>query len=325
MNQGEVAKILGISKTTVSRAVSGKGRVSEDTRNRVLELLNKSQIKTPKQGEATKNICVAIPGEEMISSNTYFSEVLFGVCEALSINDYNVIVVKSTDTDISEIKRVVEEHKADGIILTRSLEHDAALEYLSSINFPVAVAGHTHYNNVMCVDIDNEKASEELTMLMIAKGYKRFTCIVEDMNYVVNKSRLDGFLRAIEKKELPLDRQYIYTGAFNPDLLHVISGNVLSKKTECIICGDDEIAVKVMSWLKNEGYRIPTDVAIASCYNSYTLNVLVPAITAVDASARNVGSMLGKQMINLIEKKPYQMKFDVDYDILLRKSTNKLN
>jgi len=324
MKQDEIAKALGISKTTVSRAISGKGRVGKETREKVLALLDEKK-KRPETGDTlTKNICVAIPGSDMISSNTYFSEVLYGVCEALSLIDYNVIVVKSTEDDISEILRVVEEHKADGIIFTRSLEHDKALEYLSSINFPAAVAGHTEYDNVISVDIDNEKAVEELTSLMIAKGFRHFTCIVEDLNYVVNKNRRDGFVKAVNNRGLSLEKQFVYTGGFYQELLNIITSNVLSKKTDCIICGDDEIAVKVMSWLKNEGYRIPTDIAVASCYNSSTLNVLTPAITAVGASARSVGSMLGKQMVNLIEGKPYNIKTDMDYEIIIRKSTNKL-
>lgn len=323
MTQDEIAKLLNLSKTTVSRAISGKGRVSEDTRKKVFELINREK-RVLEAGTLTRNICVAIPGDEMINSNTYFSEVLYGVCEALSLIDYNVIVVKTTENDISSIVKVVEEKKADGIILTRSLEHDRALEYLSSINFPAAVAGHTTLSNVISVDIDNGKAMEEMTSLLIAKGFKNFTCIVEDLNYMVNITRKNGFLKAIERNGLNKDRQFLHTGSFNPDLLNVISSNVMSRKTDCIICGDDELAVRVMSWLKNEGYRIPMDVAIASCYNSPTLNVLVPSITAVDVSARNVGSTLGKQIINLIEGRPYSEKIVVDYDILIRKSTSRI-
>lgn len=324
MKQEEIAKVLQISPTTVSRAISGKGRISSETKKQVLDLINQEKDLQQRRKQLTRNICVAIPGGEMISSNTYFSEVLYGVCEALSVIDYNVIVVKSTENDISAIKCVVEEKKADGIILTRSLVNDLALEYLSSINFPVAVAGHTNFQNVISVDVDNEKAAEDLTSMMIAKGYRNFTCIVEELSYVVNRSRRDGFLKAIERNCLARDRQIVYTGAFYPDLLSVITSNVLGKKTDCIICGDDDIAVKVMSWLTNEGYRIPNDVAIASCYNSSTLNVITPAITAVDVSARKVGSMLGKQIVSLVEGKQTQIKTEIDYNILLKKSTNRI-
>ena len=70
-----------------------------------------------------------------------------------------------------------------------------------------------------------------------------------------------------------------------------------------------------------EGYRIPRDIAIASLYNSPTLNVLVPAVTTVDVSARMVGNMIGKQMIQLLQGKEYQKKTMIDYEILIRAST----
>lgn len=325
MNQEEIAKALNLSKTTVSRALSGKGRVSGKTRERVLEFIDREEKKKAiEEGGLTRNICVAIPGDEVINANSYFSDVLFGVCDALSLVNYNVLVVKITENDISAIENVVKEKKANGIILTRSMEHDRALNYLSSINFPSAVAGHTSHDNIISVDIDNEKAMEELTSLLIAKGYRNFTCVVEDLHYMVNINRRDGFNKAIEKMGLSKDKQILYTGTFNPDVLPMIASNVLSKKTDCIICGDDELAVKIMSWLKNEGYRIPMDVAIASCYNSPILNVLVPSITAVDVSARSVGSTLAKEIINMIEGRTYNKKIEVDYDILMKKSTNRV-
>ncbi len=323
MKQEDIARALGLSKTTVSRALSGKGRISDGTIQRINDYIENEGRRKKFVPSLSRNICVAIPGDRYINSNPYFSECLYGVCDAVSLLDYNVMVVKATENDISEIVKVVEEKKADGIILTRSFEKDKALEYLCTTDFPVAVAGRCAFDNVISVDMDNEKATKELTSLMIAKGFKRFTVIIEDLNYRVNKARYNGFVNALNKKNIPIEKQFIYTGKFYMDLLKTVTSNILSNKTECIICGDDEIAVKVMSWLKNEGYRIPKDVAVASCYNSPTLNFVVPAITAIDVPTRTVGATLGKQMINLLEGVPYNKNVDVDYEILIRKSTGK--
>lgn len=325
MKQEEIAKALGLSKTTVSRALSGKGRIGEDTVKRINAYIEAENRKPLISSTLKRNICVALPGDGMNSGNAFFAECLYGACEAASNLDYNVIVVKSTDSDISEIQRVVEEEKADGIILTRSLEDDRALNYLSSINFPVAVAGHCDFNNVICADIDNEKASKELTSLMIAKGYKRFTAIIGDLNYKVNRSRLDGFKKAVAESGLPLDKQVIYSGSIFTEHLNSVASDILNKRTECLICGDDEMTVKVMSWLKNEGYRIPKDVAIASLYNSTVLGALTPSVTAIDVPARSVGNQLAIQLISCLEKENYDTKKDVDYEILIRKSTQKIS
>lgn len=326
MKQEDVAKALGLSKTTVSRALSGKGRVGKATRDRVneyMETVNREERMKLSFGP-TKNLCVVIPGDRYISGNTYFSECLYGICESASTMDYNVFVIKGTENDISEIVKVVEERKADGIILTRSLENDRALSFLCGIDYPVGVAGHTDFENAISVDIDNKAAANELTSLLISKGFKNFALVVDDLNFKVNKSRYEGMSDAIKQWDTNKEKQFIYTGRFTPELLERLSDNIINDKTECIICGDDEITVKIMSGLTNEGFRIPRDVAVASCANSPTLNALTPTVTAVDVPARMVGAELGKQMICCLEGRPYNRETLLDYEILIRKSTNRV-
>ena len=321
MKQEDIAKALGLSKTTVSRALSGKGRISEKTIKCINEYIERENRKPVIRDTLTKNICVALPGDGMMSGNTFFEECLYGACEAASELDYNVIVVKSTESDISQIRKVVEENKADGFILTRSLENDNALKYLSSINFPVAVAGHCDFDNVIRVDVDNEGAARELTGLMIAKGFRRFTAIFGDLNYKVNGSRREGFMAAIADNGLAIGNQFIYSGVVHNEQLNTIANGILGNKTDCILCGDDETTVKVMSWLKNEGYRIPKDVAIASMYNSTVLGALTPMVTAVEVPAKSIGNTLSRQLIACLEKQNFSLNTEAEYEILLRKST----
>ena len=207
------------------------------------------------------------------------------------------------------------------MILTRSLEDDRALRYLAERNFPTGVTGLCGFDNIIQVDTDNEGAAEMLTSLLIGKGYRRFALILDDMSYHVNRSRYEGFYKAVLKNGLPKDRQEIHTGKIRKELLGSLISSLISKKVECVICGDDILAISVISQLLAEGYRIPRDIAIASLYNSPTLNVLVPAVTTVDVSARMVGNMIGKQMIQLLQGKEYQKKTMIDYEILIRAST----
>ena len=77
-----------------------------------------------------------------------------------------------------------------------------------------------------------------------------------------------------------------------------------------------------MSSLQSQGYRIPRDVAVASLYNSPNLDCFTPSVTAVNVSAKQVGNMIARQMINYLEGKDYQKKTNVDFEVLMRKSTN---
>lgn len=325
MTLDEMAKELGVSKSTVSRALSGKGRIGEQTRQRIRQFVQEqgSGSGAPEEDRkpATRNLGVFFPDDIFVSGNQYFFECLLGIYEAADLMDYNVLITAGTAHDISGLQNFVEQGRVDGMILTRNLEDDRALRYLSERNFPTGVTGLCRYDNVIQVDTDNEGATEMLTSLLIGKGFRRFALILDDMSHHVNRSRYEGFCKAVIKNGLPRDRQEIHTGKKSKELLSSLLSSLISKKVECVICGDDILAISVISQLMVEGYRIPKDIAIASLYNSSTLNVLVPAVSAVDVSARMVGNVIGKQMIQMLQGKEYQKKTMIDYEILIRAST----
>ncbi|MDE7046078.1 MAG: substrate-binding domain-containing protein, partial [Acetatifactor sp.] len=161
-----------------------------------------------------------------------------------------------------------------------------------------------------------------LTSLLIGRGYRKFALIIDTLDYRVNRSRHGGFGRALLKNGLPPEKQLVYAGTLNPDLMDSLIGSIISQKVECIICGDDVICTKIMSSLQSQGYRIPRDVAVASLYNSPNLDCFTPSVTAVNVSARQVGNMIARQMINFLAGKDYQKKTMVDFEILMRKSTS---
>lgn len=326
MTLDEMARQLGVSKSTVSRALSGKGRIGEETRQRIRNFAGKQekgQVITEVKAGGTHNLGVVFPADVYINGNPYFQECMLGICEAASLLDYNVLLAKGTAQDISEIQKLVEQEKVDGMILTRSLEDDRALRYLTERNFPVGLTGLCHFENVIQVDTDNEGASESLTSLLIGKGFRKFALMVEDLSYHVNRSRHDGFCRAIYNNGLSREKQAIFTGQINMDLMDTVIDNLVAKKVECIVCGDDVVCARIMSRMQAEGYRIPKDIAIASLYNSPTLDCFLPPVTAVDVPARLVGNVIGKQMIQFLQGKEFQPKTIIDYEILMRKSTNR--
>lgn len=324
MKQSEIARALGLSKTTVSRAISGKGRVGEETREEIMRYIKSMEAEKNPDSAPTYNLGVALPADNYIKTSTYFSECLYGICEAAAHFKYNVLIVKAMEDNISEIVNVVEGKKVDAMILVRYMENDKAIQYLKSMKFPTGLAGRCEEDWVIQVDIDNEGAVEDIMTMMVNKGFKRFALIVEEITNLVNRKRQEGFLSALFKNGITENKQYIYRAKVSEEVLGMILQDIISNKTDCIVCGDDELGTKVLSWLQGEGYRVPADVAIFALYNSPVLNLMRPSVTAIDVSTRLVGLELGKQMCNYLQGKSYQKKTLMDYKILIKKSTGKI-
>ena len=325
MTLDEIAKELGVSKSTVSRAISGKGRIGAETREKILAYAKEQGVveETPSALVRTRNIGVVLPADVYTDGIPYFQDCLLGICESATLMDYNVLITTGRINDISTIQSLVENGKVDGIILTRSLEDDKAVQYLTDIHFPTGITGMSEYEEVIQVDTDNEAAAEHLTTMLIGHGFRKFALVVEDLSYQVNRSRYDGFCNALMKNGISSENQAFYTGSLKLELLDAIISDIMAKKVECIVCGDDVLCTRIMSRLQAEGYRIPMDIAVASLYNSPSLDCFSPSVTAVNVSARKIGNVIGKQMIFALEGKPYEARTMMDYEILFRKSSNR--
>ena len=327
MTLDEIARGLGVSKSTVSRALSGKGRIGEKTRERIVAYAGqqgRQLAQETEQSGRTGNLGLVFPADVYENSNSYFQDCMLGVCEVASLMDFNVLIATETASDISGIQMLAEQKKVDGIILTRSMENDRAVRYLTDIRFPVGITGQCDEKDVIQVDTDNEAACEELIALLIGKGFRKFALVVEELSYRVNRSRYQGFNNALMKSGIPGEKQAYYVGALQVDLLDAIISDMVAKKVECVICGDDVVCTRLVSRLQAEGYRIPRDIAVASLYNSSNLNCFTPQITAINISARKIGNTVGKQMIQRLRGQDYETKVIMDHEILLRRSTDKI-
>ena len=324
----KIAKELGVSKSTVSRALSGKGRIGEATRLKIQAYAREQGIwreKEPGTGPArTENIAVVIPVDAYSTNVPFFQECLLGISEMATMLQYNASITIGSPYDISNVRRLGEKRQADGIVLLRDLEHDRLLQYLTEQHFPAALSGTCDYEEIIQVDIDNEAAANSLVSLLIGQGYRRFAMLFGEMSYRVNQKRCQGCYDALDKYGLSKAHQLCYPDFDNTELLSSIISDMFAGKVECIVCGDDVICTRVMSALQAEGYRIPRDISIASLYNSMNLNCFSPAVTAVNVSARQVGNVVGRQLINRLRGEAYSAVTNLGYEMLLRKSTGKM-
>ena len=147
----DVAEALGVSKTTVSRAISGKGRIGRETRERVLAYIEEHDYKPNviAKGLAqskTYNICVVMPGEYDVVDLTFFQECLFGIQEIAGSMEYDILLSICRKNDISSLERIIANHKVDGVILMRTFVEDEQIDFLQTKNVPFVTIGSSVFS-----------------------------------------------------------------------------------------------------------------------------------------------------------------------------------
>lgn len=322
----DVADALGVSRTTVSRAISGKGRISKETRARVLEYIEKYDYKPNiiAKGLAqskTYNLCVVIPGDYDVIDLNFFQDCLLGIQQIASGMEYDLLLSICKNNDLTTLDRVVSNHKADGVILMRTFVEDAQVEYLLGKSIPFVTVGGSEYNGVIQIEHNHRSACKELTNILLLKGLKRLALIGGEEGHSVNRDRISGFREAHEEMGIPVEEELLFLNLDNHIVVDKKVEELLEKQVDGILCLDDGICSRVLQILREKGIHVPEDMKIASLYNSTILENNVPSVTTLDFDAKEIGMVACQTLLDIIEKKEVEQKTLLSYQVVLKEST----
>lgn len=327
----DIAEALGVSKTTVSRALSGKGRISKATIDKVHDYVEKYNYKPYGKAEktfaqrSTHNIAVTWSGDYELVEMPYFQNVLTGIVEVMSDEGYDVMISLLVNDHIENLKRVVEEGKIDGVILTRTLVNDMPTRFLKSSGVPFVCIGSSEDDEVVQIDNDHFEACRELTSALIHQGHKRIALIGGSSNHIITKTRYGGFVKAFHDAGVTLDTSIIFLDINTDKRISDILSYLLTVDVDCLICMDDTYALRVIDICKNEHIRIAEDLRIASFYNSTLLSSSEPAVTSLDFNDRNLGAVAARTLLQKIAGENVSNKMLKTYEVMLRESTRKID
>ena len=322
----DVARELGISKTTVSRAISGKGRVGFDTKNKVLRYIEEHNYKPNMMARAlasqkTFNIGVVWPDDYNAVDLPFFQRCMIGVSEVTSSYGYDIVVSLINGDDISGLKRIIDNHKVDGIILTRTLVNDRPARFLKESGIPFVTVGSCDDPDIVSVDNDNFSACKELTSILIAKGLKRLALIGGSTGHIITRTRQKGFMEAFSDAGISVDSGLVYLDVENISKVGNILKELLKKNIDGVVCMDDNLAGEVIARCRDEHIKIPEELRLASFYNSSILESAVPSVTSLNFNDRNLGAVAAKTLLDLIDDGYAESKMLSNYEVVLKEST----
>lgn len=322
----DIAKELGMSKTTVSRAISGKGRISDATRERVNEYIKKinytpNAVARSLAASKTFNIGLIFPHDSTLDEMPYFQNVLAGACEAATDNNYDVLVILADNNDISALQRAVLNKKLDGVVVSRCVKDSKVISYLKQNNLPYLVLGNPLDEDVSYVDNDNKGAAIKMIEELAKQNIKSFALIGGNDNLYVTHSRLEGYIEGLENSGIRVNKKLIFLNIHKSEQLSSVIDKVLSNNVECIVCMDDVLCNSTSIYLQNSGISVPKDVKLTSFYDSMLLTNHKPSITSLSFDSRRLGKYGVETLFRIINDGIVSNVIIKDYDILMREST----
>ena len=315
VNLKELSNLLGLSQTTVSRALNGYPEVSEATRARVVAAAEAHNYSpnTRAQGLATGHsrcighvISVNDSGEMV---NPIFGDFMAGAGETYAAHGYDMMVTRVGQKDEAETYRNLKARGAvDGVVVHAPRKNDPRLPLLTEIGLPFVVHGRSTESSVpySWLDVNNRSAFRGATDHLISLGHRRIGLIngQETLDFAIR--RREGYESAMRDAGLEIDTTLRSTGEMTEEYGYRNAVKMLDRPgaataflAASIIC-----AAGVRRALDERGLRPGRDVSIATfddCLSYFGNGSDVPVLTAMQSSMRAAGAALAKMLIQRIQ------------------------
>lgn len=316
----DVARALGISKTTVSRALSGKGRVSEETTIRVRNFVNQGGNIASSERQLTYTLSLVIPPRFIEMDLPFMHLCLLGIGYAAKQRDYDLMLCSADENDLVALDHQLERRKSDGVILARTLNAaDPCLKLIRQYGLPCVVLGHSDEEGILQADSDHFGAAREMTRLLLQMGMRRIAYLYDHTNTTVNTDRLQGFMQALKDVGIPIDKGLIYSGLITEAQRIDALESALAQKADCLLCCDDRLTLYISTLMQQRGISWPNQIRLASLYDSDFLQHA--SITAVQFDTVALGGTACRMLVDAISGKEVISRQVQQFQIILREST----
>ncbi len=310
----DIAKALGLSTSTVSRALRDSYEISPETKKLVLECAEKlnyrpNPIALSLKERRSRSIGVVV----CEIANSFFSQVINGIESVAYDRGYNVIISQSRESYEREVMdlQYLASRSVDGLLISVSTETNdiSHLKALHEKGLPIvffdrvsdAITTHS-------VIVDNFRGAYEATEHLINNGYKRIAAIANSEFLSITIERLAGYREALAANNILYDPSLVqhcfYGGMIFSEIEEAVNNLFTNKqKPDAIFATSDKLSSGCLKTLKRRGMQIPDEIALAGFSNSDVVELMEPSLTVVRQPALEMGQAATELLLQLIESK----------------------
>lgn len=311
----DIAKTLGVSPSTVSRALNNSSEINEFTRTEILRVANEMDYRpnflaqSLNKGE-THTIGVVIPDIQ----RPFFAGVVAGIQKVASEAGYRVMICQSNESHHTEILNVqaLVASRVDGLLISHSKETNSFEHVKLQLKKGMPIV---HFDRV-CDELDTAKVIQEdfagsfaLVEHLIQQGCRRIAACAGPEDLLISQKRLNGYKAALEKYGIPIENELIFHSSFKvEDSLTALNGWLdLPQKPDGIFSVHYGNAIEMMVVLKQKGIKIPIEIALVAFGDDLLASLIEPSLTVFNQFPYMIGQEAATILIdNIINRDTFQ-------------------
>lgn len=314
LNLKQLSEKLGLSQTTVSRALNGYPEVSEATRERVLKAAQQTGYKPNKAAQRlatgkARSIGLIMQTAHEMGSDPHFSEFLSGLAEVAVKHDFHFVMAPAApDDELNAIKRLISSGYVDAIFVAHVVDPDPRVALLRSSSIPYLlhgrIMGETH--DYPYLDVDNEGAFYTAAKLLLQLGHQRFALLNGIERFTFAMRRRIGIEKALGEAglELPAARMQHSVMSDQAGFRGMERFLAQAERPTAVLCASTTLALGAVRAINKAGLKLGRDISLIAHDDVLTTlrpeNFSVP-LTTTRSSLKAAGARIAERLISRLE------------------------
>lgn len=304
VTMADVARVAGVSISTVSHVLNETRKVKSETRDQVLEAIRytgytQNTIARALATASTTSIGLAIS----VFSNPYFGELVQGIEAEASDAGYTLLLADTHDEVEQELRivRTLLARRVDGLILAPSADAvDETLALLGAQNFPVVLIDRLASADFDQVGTENEDATAQLVAHLVEHGHRRIGMLAGLAGLSTTTERVAGFRRGLAEHSLELDPALLVDGGSKPELAEVATRRLLAAPDPptALVVGNNSMTIGAMRALREARLRVPEDVALVAFDDFEWADLFSPRLTTIAQPCFEIGAQAVRLLLS---------------------------
>ncbi|MCX8481435.1 MAG: LacI family DNA-binding transcriptional regulator [Sediminibacterium sp.] len=310
----DIAKILKLSPSTISRALKDSYQISIKTKKKVMDLAKELNYRPNPfalglKERKTKSIGIVL--SEI--ANSFFSQAINGIESIAQEKGYNVVITQSKELLEREISALqyLTSRSIDGIIISVSTE-TADFKHIQELyekGLPIVSFDRVvNFSNIHKVKLDNFEATNKATNHLLNNGYKNIAFIASAKHLSITEERKMGYIAALQSHKIKINNnliKYCAHGGLIYNEVEDILKKILTDKNmpDAIISGSDKITTNIMRYCYKNKIKIPTSLGLIGFSNLDLTEFLTPSLSVIKQPAFEMGKIACELLIKQIESK----------------------
>ncbi|CAH5636739.1 Ribose operon repressor [Enterobacter cloacae] len=320
----DIARVAGVSKSTVSRVLNKQTNISPEARDKVLKAIDELNYQPNKLARALTSsgfdaiMVISTRSTKTTAGNPFFSDVLHTITAKAEEEGFDVILQtsKSSEDDLLKCVNKIKQKMIKGIIMLSSPADESFFTTLDAYGVPVVVIGKVEgdFTNIYSVDTDNFHDSATLTDNFIKNGRHKIACLHAPLDYHVSIDRLSGYKASLEKNNIAINSDWIIDGGYTHESALTAAIQLLSSTTppDAVFATDSMKLLGLYRAADELNLMIPGQVAVAGYSDPMLSLILTPAPGGFDIPTRKLGEESCDLLFKRIAGHPAPQKVLVD-------------